>query len=75
MQFHESYILIQVLFSKPIIIWNLRDKMIVNFTTKSVKNLLPPVDIHNFETASVSASKLFKALYRADIIMRKSQSK
>ena len=49
--------------------------MIVNFTTKSVKNRLPPVDIHNFETASVSASKSFKALYRADILMRKSQSK
>ena len=68
MQFHQSFILIQVLFSKPFILGNLRDKMIVktqqsegcNLTSKSFKNLLTPVDIHNFETASFSASKLFR---------------
>ena len=31
-----------------------------NLTSKSFKNLLTPVDIHNFETASFSASKLFR---------------
>ena len=69
MHFYQSYILIQVLFSKPII-WNLRAKMIVkiwefegcNLTSKSVKNLLAPADIHNFETASFFARKLFKPL-------------
>ena len=34
MQFHQSYILTQVLFSKPIIIWNLTDKILQKYQSK-----------------------------------------
>ena len=60
-------------------------KILINniiFTRKSIKNLLPPIfkncfifcsNIHNYDTVSSLADKLFKPLYRTDSYGKKNQ--
>ena len=70
------------LFFKKNSIQKFEDKILLNniFISKSINNLLPPIfknwlffcsDIHNYDTVSSSADKLFKPSYRTDYCGKK----